>query len=256
MSVFSDSTTNQSAENNTSNEGNQSYIAKLVAAKGETWKDPEIIAKGKLEADEYITNLERQLEEMKQDFEKTKTQQDYAKTLLETLNQSKPLETSSSQGESKETTGTQTENTTLDPSKLEELIAQTLDKRTAAQIAADNVRKVDEHMVATYGTEAANAVKAKAQELGLSAEYMRSIAEQSPHAFFSLIGAPKPTESASPPKGSVNSEAVLQTGERTYDFYRNLRKTDPVKYHSKEVQKQMFEDAKKAALAGKPFTPT
>ena len=255
MSVF-DSTTNQSAENNTSNEGNQSYIAKLVAAKGETWKDPEIIAKGKLEADEYISNLERQLEEMKQDFEKTKTQQDYAKTLLETLNQSKPLETSSSQGEPKETTGTQTENTTLDPSKLEELIAQTLDKRTAAQIAADNVRKVDTHLTATYGTEAANAVKTKAQELGLSVDYMRSIAEQSPDAFFSLIGAPKPAESASPPKGSVNSEAVLKTGDRTYAYYRELRRSDPSRYYSPSVQQQLMRDAERAAEKGQDFFQT
>jgi len=62
-------------------EQQESYLAKLVATKGENWKDPEVLAKGKLEADGYIKNLEDQLTQMREDLQK----QDYAKTLLEEL---------------------------------------------------------------------------------------------------------------------------------------------------------------------------
>jgi molecular chaperone GrpE (heat shock protein) len=253
MSAFDSTENQQNAENNSENEGNQSYVAKIVAARGEKWSDPEMIAKGKLEADAYITNLERQLQELKEDLTKTKSEQDYAKQLLETIQNGKLPSASGGEDSPKEDTSTQTEDTTLDPSKLEELIAQTLDKRTAAQRAQDNLNKVDSRLNESYGTDAQNAVQAKAQELGLSVDYMKSIAEQSPDAFFSLMGSPKPAQSASPPKGSVNSEAHFKPGERNYAYYAKIRKENPVAYYSPETQRQMFADAKAAKQKGIDF---
>jgi hypothetical protein len=37
-----------------------SFLSKLVEAKGENWSNPEVLAKGKLEADSYIQTLETQ----------------------------------------------------------------------------------------------------------------------------------------------------------------------------------------------------
>lgn len=256
MSNVFDQTTDQSAEEKTVTGGNPSYIEQLVAAKGETWKDPEIIAKGKLESDQHIANLERQLKEMTEDFTKKQAEQDYAKKLLEELQNGKPPEVSAGSSSPKEEANTQTENTTLDPSKLEELIHKTLDQRTQAQIAADNVRKVDAHLSETYGTEAGKTVQAKAQELGLSVDYLKGIAEQSPDAFFNLMGTPKPQQSSAPPKGSVNAMAAQGSGDRTYAYYRNLRKENPSQYYKASVQQQLMKDAEKAAGEGKDFFQT
>jgi len=253
MSVF-DSTVDQSAAPNNS-EDNQSFVAQLVAARGEQWSNPETIAKGKLEADQHITRLEQQLKELNEDLGKTKAEQDYAKTLLETLQSQKPLAGTSEQSTESQS-GAGKEDTTLDPSSLKELIAQVLDNRTAEQRAADNRTKVDSYLQQTYGTEAGKTVQEKAKELNLSVDYLKSIAEQSPNAFYQLIGAPKPRESAAPPSGSVNSVATMQSGERTYAYYRELRKSDPVRYNSLQIQKQMFADAKKAAEKGLDFYST
>ena len=46
----------------------ESYLQKIVETRGENWKDPEVLAKGKLEADAYIKNLEAQLANMREDF--------------------------------------------------------------------------------------------------------------------------------------------------------------------------------------------
>ena len=86
MSVFTEGTATeqttqpeqQTAETTTPQE---SFVAKLVEAKGENWKDPEVLAKGKLEADNYISELESQLAQMREDMSK----QDYAKSLLDQL---------------------------------------------------------------------------------------------------------------------------------------------------------------------------
>jgi hypothetical protein len=45
-----------------------SYLQKLVETRGDNWKDPEVLAKGKLEADEHIKNLETQLTQMREDL--------------------------------------------------------------------------------------------------------------------------------------------------------------------------------------------
>jgi hypothetical protein len=57
----------------------ESFVAKLVETRGENWSDPEMIAKGKIEADNHIAELERQIAEMREDLSK----QDYSKSLLE-----------------------------------------------------------------------------------------------------------------------------------------------------------------------------
>jgi len=59
----------------------ESFVAKLVEAKGENWSNPEVLAKGKLEADTYIQQLETQLTQMREDLGK----QDYAAKLLDQL---------------------------------------------------------------------------------------------------------------------------------------------------------------------------
>ena len=59
----------------------ESFVAKLVEAKGENWNNPEVLAKGKLEADGYIQQLESQLTQMREDLGK----QDYAQKLLDQL---------------------------------------------------------------------------------------------------------------------------------------------------------------------------
>ena len=58
-----------------------SYLQKLVETRGENWKDPEVLAKGKMEADAYIKNLEDQLSQMRDDLGK----HDYAAKLLQQL---------------------------------------------------------------------------------------------------------------------------------------------------------------------------
>jgi hypothetical protein len=79
MSVFdetqSDNTQPQAGQTTaeTTQQGTQpqeSYLQKLVETRGDNWKDPEVLAKGKLEADAYIKNLEDQLAQMREDLGK------------------------------------------------------------------------------------------------------------------------------------------------------------------------------------------
>ena len=194
MSVFdtdADQTTDsdQTTENafSTEAQSQDSFLSKLVETKGEQWRDPEVLAKGKLEADTYISNLEAQLKELKEDLGK----QDYAKSLLEQLQNRATDTTNVNTGvQSKNNSGTEAGNTTPDLSEdtLKSLVEQTLTEREKQNTVKQNLDSVNHQLEQMYGTEAKAEIEKKASTLGMSISRLQEIAAESPTAFFTLIG--------------------------------------------------------------------
>ena len=247
MNVFTEGaettqTTQPEQQTTESTPPQDSFVAKLVEAKGDNWNNPEVLAKGKLEADTYIQQLEGQLSEMREDLSK----QDYAKNLLDQL-QNKAAEptTANTAMPNNNTGGTSDGNTNpnLSEEDLKSLVEQTLTAREKDGLVKQNLAIVDQELEKSYGTEAKAKVQSKAQELGISLERMQEIAAESPNAFFSLIGEPK--KSFNPMvQGSVRTEGVnMQTSaERNWSYYQNLRKSDRHTYYSPKIQQQLMED--------------
>ena len=226
----------------------ESYVQKLVEAKGENWKDPEVLAKGKLEADGYIKTLEDQLAQMREDMKK----QDYQAQILEQL-QNKATESTAVNNEVPNNNGDiNTQNTTasVDEETLKSLVEQTLSQREKDNTVQQNLSQVDKELESSFGTEAAATVQKKAQELGMSMDRLRDIAAESPSAFFTLIGQPQKTFSPMV-QGSVRTEGVnMQAStERDWSYYQKLRRENRNLYYSPKVQQQMFQD--KARLGEK-----
>ena len=221
-----------------------SFVAKLVEAKGENWSNPEVLAKGKLEADTYIQQLETQLTQMREDLGK----QDYAAKLLDQL-QNKAADPTTAKpvmpNKNNDIGGTSEGNTnpSLSEEDLKSLVEQTLTAREKDSVVKQNLSFVDAELEKSFGTNAKATVQNKAKELGISIERMQEIAAESPNAFFSLIGEPK--KSFNPMvQGSVRTEGVnMQTSaERNWSYYQNLRKSDRHTYYSPKVQQQLMED--------------
>lgn len=244
--VFTDNTATTQEDQNNENQGQEtpqqeSFLDKLVQAKGENWKDPEVLAKGKLEADGYIKTLEDQLAQMREDMKK----QDYQAQLLEQL-QNKATETATVDTATPNNIGsTETQNTTasLSENDLESLVEKTLVKREQDSVIKQNLSQVDQELVNSFGTEAEATVRNKAQELGMSMERLRDIAAESPTAFFALIGQPQKTFSPMV-QGSVRTEGVNMqaSNARDWNYYQNLRRENPNQYYSPKVQQQMLQD--------------
>jgi hypothetical protein len=221
----------------------ESYLQKLVETRGNNWKDPEVLAKGKLEADAYIKNLEDQLAQMREDLGK----QDYASQLLQQLEgkasaptNEKPLESNNNNG------GTNTEgNTNLAVSEddLKSLVEKTLTERENQATAKQNISTVDNVLQETYGTEARNMLVNKSQELGISMERMQELAAESPSAFFALIGEKQQTFKPIT-QGSVRTESVnmQNSSERNWQYYQKLRRENRNLYYSPKIQQQLMED--------------
>ena len=226
-----------------------SFVARLVEAKGENWKDPEVLAKGKLEADGYIQELETQLNSMREDLSK----QDYAKSLLDQLQNKAAESTTANIAMPKNNIGDTSDGNTnpnLSEEDLKSLVERTLTERDKDSVIKQNLSLVNEEMEKSYGTDASAKIQDKAKELGLTLERMQEIAAESPTAFFNLIGEPKKNFKPMV-QGSVRTEGVNMqaSSERDWSYYQNLRRENRSLYYTPKVQRQLMED--KNRLGGK-----
>lgn len=219
-----------------SQEQTQDYVKQLVDTKGAQWSDPQTVAKGKIEADGFIADLQTQIANLEGQVDK----QDYTKTLLAKLEEGKVPQPTGDQGQ---------ENTTptFDDEHIKSLIQSTLTQTQHDNVKQSNLSKADEKLVEAFGTEAAAAVEKRSKELGLTKDKLTEIAGDSPDAFMSLMGqAPKKEASPMVPGARINTTADSFQGSNTRDwkFYNDLRKTDLKTYRSAAVQRQMMEDRK------------
>ena len=255
MSVFEDKqaeeTTNEAPVTEPNSEETppqDSFVKKLVEARGEKWSDPEVIAKGKMEADAYINDLEAQLTQLREDLGK----QDYASQLLNQLQNKAPTSTGGNTvapNKNNDASGTGTDghtNQTVSESDLKSLVEKTLTEREAKATVEQNLGVVMQHLNDTYGTEVNATIKKKADELGMSLDRMEEIAKESPTAFFTLIGeSKKPAKSMT--SGSIRTEGVnfQNAGARDWNYYQDMRRTNSRLYYTTKTQQQLIEDKRR-----------
>lgn len=252
MSYFTDDNagSNQTAsgtENsqNTQDQNQEDWVAKVVAEKGDRFSSPQELAKSVLNGGTHIQNLERQIAELKEDLSK----QEYAKTLLDQIKeQGKPAGGEASTL-SQSTTNTSTSNgdTTQGVSEdvLKGLIEATLVEREATNTATQNLQATDAKLKELYGTEVAAKMNEVSQSLGVSKEYMQEIASKSPTAFFKLVGEDVKTKVPSVPQGTLNTSTSFMnesTSERNWAYYQKLRRENSKLYYTPKIQNQLLAD--------------
>lgn len=235
--LFEDQTTGQTTNQTQQAQTTEDWLAKVVEVKGEKFKDVNVLAKSKLDSDNYIVELERQLKEMREEVGK----QDYASKLLEEL-KNKGTATVNSVAPNG---GTNTSDTkpVISEDVIKTLVEQTLTQREKSNSAAQNAELVRTELINKYGTEAKAHVEKKAQELGMTYDRLSQIAQEAPNAFFTLIGEPK-KDFKPLTQGTINtSSASFQAPvDRDWRFYQDLRKKDKKLYYSPQTQQQLIKD--------------
>lgn len=238
MSIFEQPAPQNQAPQEQQNQ--DSFVEKLASERGDNWRDPEVIAKGKIESDTHIKELERQLEEMREDLSK----QDYANQLLQQLQNKAPASTAESVVAPTHEGGTTEANTQPEISEdvLKSLVEKTLTEREFANTKQQNIDSVTQQMQEKYGTDAQMIINRKAEELGITAQRMEELASESPSAFLTLIGEPG-VPSPNLTRGSVNTNGLGQAStERDFSYYQKMRRENRSGYYSPKVQQQMMED--------------
>lgn len=229
MTVFNgENNQNPSTPEAKADESNQSYVERLVKEKGDQWSDPEVIAKGKYEADNYIQELKAKNEELAAQAEKAAKLEELIAKI-----EAKATEPTSvtPQSEDSGADGSNTK-TPVSEDELQSLVEKALTKREAESTVKQNLDQVNSQLEQLYGTEAEATVQKKAQELGMSKQRLQEIAAESPTAFFNLMGD-KPKDFKPMTSGSVRTESVsMQTpSKRNNAYWQEMRKTNPREFN-------------------------
>lgn len=235
----------------------EKYFDHLVG-EGKKFKDPEELAKGKWESDNYITTLEKQLDTLRVELDKRETADEIADRIRSQLADRTPSNSQANQrgGENGDDDDDLNKtNKGFDGLSKEDLIKllderlEQKDKLTKAQRNRQEVTKVLEERV---GATAKKFLQDKAVELGVSLEYLQQQAEVSPKAFYNLVGLNQQSTQQrgfSPPSSSVNT-ATLDTGTqvRNNAYYEKMFKENPKLRFDPKITVQMHKDAQRMGL--------
>lgn len=137
---------------------------------------------------------------------------------------------------------------------LKALVKEALGEVTTEDKRKTNSQMVEEATIKHFGSQedALKAINARAAELGLSPQWIANLAFESPKAFFTTMEFQPdvpPRSNNTPASHSDVNAAEFQkqhpgaAAPGSYRFYAELRRTDPAKYRSRQIQEEMMKSA-------------
>ena len=221
------------------------YTEELVG-EGKKFADLKELARGKLESDLHISNLERELKELREDLSARVQVADLVKELQALRN---------NQTEGNEQEMSNSDNTNSDESNqitsddIEKLVANKLSEREAERQRNNNYESVKETLSKAWGENTAARLRQAASDLGMTAAEMDEFAKARPKAFLRAVGADQPRQNNDSlfTQGDVSTARFSNPDSSTknYKYYQKMRQEDPKRYHSIAVQAEMHKEALK-----------
>jgi hypothetical protein len=217
-----------------------------LVGEGKKYSTASELAKGYVHADLTIKAREAELQQLREELKTRQTVEEQLQNLRSRTDESRENRQNPPQSEPAKPP-TQNDNVDLD-NKIREAITQNQRETQVRQ----NQETVLSELLRIYGTEAKanDVIRQRASELGVSVSFLQDVALQSPKAFFAQLGvdqasnlsqqAPRPTRSEINPAALGISPGVK---EGSYEYYENIRKTDPKNFFSPKVQSRLMQDA-------------
>lgn len=213
-----------------------------LVGEGKKYSSIEELAKGQINAEVFIDNLKRENGELRTDLQQRLSIED----MLSRQQRTEPPKQAPVQASD----GTPPPQAPAP--KIEDLVSvirEINQEERQSDLKAANINAVSERLTELFGSpaDANKAVRARAQELGVSVDFFQSVAAQSPKAFFAQFGDLQPHSTPSPNVSSVNTLAFSAKKSEDqpdkYAFYEKLRREDPRRYFSPTVQNQIMKHA-------------
>lgn len=227
-------------------EQDKDYFNELVG-EGKKFKDPQSLAKGKMQSDMFIQKLQGELRELRERQKETTSVQELVeqvRKLTSRTNDSEPGNTNPDDERDQN-------NNELSEDKLRELISQHLEADKSASKRKQNLESVKKTLESTWGSGYAKILKDRADELGVTPDYLNSMAAEQPKVFLRTIGLDSEQKASgdlfNPPRSSVNTASLGSANngsKKNFAFYEKMRKENPKEYSSARVQNEMFAQAK------------
>jgi hypothetical protein len=215
----------------TAETSSENALSTLVG-EGKKFQTVEALANSKIEADRFIETLKTERAAEAAEVLRLKAELETRKSVEEQL---KALKTSAPEIKSPDPAAP-AQGTVLTEDDLNKRILAVTESKRQEEVTRGNVQAVADGLVQAFGTEekAREVVAAKAKELGVSTQFLQSVAASSPAAFFATIGvtAPKPSTSAVT-RSDVNTDAfrrdTVTHASGTYEAMKADRANDAKK---------------------------
>lgn len=199
----------------------------------------QAIAKGKVYGDRTIEQRNKEFDELREDFVKANANATAAvkyeelKALLEKRSNTNDTDTQVRQVE-----------TTLDPTKIEEILETKLAQRELKKKEDDNMATVETRLRERFGDNAGSIMRDKMNTLGMTADDLKFLAKRSPEAVLNALGVNQQQESYQGlPSSNLRSDNfVPQADIRDAIYYDKMRREKSKEYFSEKMSVQRLKD--------------
>lgn len=214
-------------------------LAQIVNEEGKPkYKDVQTALNALKASQEFIPSLKQEKESLEQRvalLQEELTKRSAIQDVVEQLKQPK-------QSQEVETPMTEQTQTSLTPEQIQEMleqyVPQILEKRQEQSVAQKNILTVDQKLKEFYGDKVEDAVRTKAEGLGLSIQDLEALSAKSPNSVLELLGVKETKPTAKSFSSSVNippykapadnlkptkSMLVGATGKEQAEYLRSLK---------------------------------
>jgi hypothetical protein len=220
----------------------KNYLEELVG-EGKKFKTVADLARGKAEADHFISFKNKEFDQLREDYLKLRAEATAQAKFEDLLTK---MENKSGNDNTVTNTPVDVEPPTLDPKKIEDLVVTKLQEIEARNKEKSNMTAVENRLRERFGDSARSVLKGKMNDLGFTEEDLKFLAKKSPEAVFNALGLnQQQTETyQAPPRSGSRSDNFAPKNEQLRDllFYEKMRKEDPKKYFSPDISVQRLKD--------------
>jgi hypothetical protein len=206
-------------------------LATLVG-EGQKYKSPDELAKAYANADAYIATLKAKEAEREAELK-----------VLRDLAEARQKQTTPPEQIQQPTHEQREPAIPKAEVDISELVRQELSNASETKRRNDNISAAAETMNKFFGSpsKAQEAIRNKASELGVSFDWLKDAAAQSPSAFYATMGiSGEPRSNSTPGYQPEVRPTSNNNGQKNFKYFEEIRKSSPKLYHSSEVQKQLF----------------
>lgn len=224
-----------------------------LVGEGKKFRDQDAVAKKIVHSDAHIARVEKEAQEMRETIARLQgqvTANDRLASIEDLLRKGEPGSPAPVINQ---------DNVTPAPTLDETVINRMLDQRDANKRKADNVRAVKQKLASAFGQSFPDKVRTAADALGVGVNFLSSVAEENPQAFYRLIGmedAPRVSPDIVPPRSAIGIPQAVsqqQSGKKDWAYYQKLKASDPKTYHSVQTQWEIDQMAQRAHREGWDF---
>lgn len=210
---------------------NKNYLEELVG-EGKKFKTIEDLARGKAEADHYITHKNKEFDELREEALKWRADsvakarfEEYVKT-----HERAPK----SDDDTAITPAGNVVQPSFDPSKLDEILETKFSQLEARKREEANLDRVDSQLRERFGENAKSIVRDKMNALNLSQDDLKFLAKKSPEAVINALGLNQQQDTYQAPfRSNVRSDSFKpETTLRDAKYWETMRNTNSKEYFS------------------------